>query len=104
MTLYTGCIYTNSHRGSRISVVSLSPPWNGAPQGNGTVLFPKISPDLFDQCWMELSPPPDLVAEYYHHNLPWEKFRKDAIVGFWWRKASDKSQIWKWWCGKVHTW
>ncbi len=82
MTLYTGCLYTNSHRGSRISVVSPSPPWtpwNDAPPGDGTALPSQISTDSFDEWWMELSPPPRLVAEFYYHALPWKKFRKEYL-------------------------
>ena len=40
---------------------------------------PNITAESFDEWWMELSPPPHLVAEYYHRGLPWEKFRKEYL-------------------------
>jgi uncharacterized protein YeaO (DUF488 family) len=73
MTLYTGCIYTNSHCGTRISVMSRH------TLKDGRTPDPQITPASFNEWWMELSPPPRLVAEYYHHSLPWERFRKEYL-------------------------
>ncbi len=90
MTLYTGHIYTNHHPGTRISVMSRH------TLKDGHTPDPQITADSFDEWWMELSPPPRLVAEYYHkkelssfcaegpgsflhRDLPWKKFRKEYL-------------------------
>ena len=70
MALYTGCIYTNHHRGTRISLASnhtsgiavipdQQGQWCVQPSSNGLV-----TPDQYDEWWVSLAPPHYLARDY----------------------------------------
>ena len=76
MALYTICIKSPvcEDDGLRISVMSRH------TLNDGKTPDPEITPDLFDQHWPELAPPPGLVGRYYNHGLPWQEFENHYLV------------------------
>lgn len=54
--------------GKRISVMSRH------TLSDGITPDPEITPELFDEWWAELAPPPRLVGDHYKRNLPWDRF------------------------------
>ena len=64
--------------GIRISVMSRH------TLADGVTPDPEIRPEMFDQWWPELAPPPRLIGSYYKRGLSWaefgEEFRKHLLL------------------------
>jgi uncharacterized protein YeaO (DUF488 family) len=76
VTLYTKCIKApmSEEDGLRISVMSRH------TLNDGKTPDPEITPELFDQHWRELAPPPGLVGRYHNQGLSWQQLENHYIA------------------------
>lgn len=46
---------------------------------DGVTPDPEITPNLYDDWWPELAPPPKLIGDHYKRDLPWDEFEQRYI-------------------------